>query len=208
MKNFILIGKNADNHLIIVNNKISRKHAKISKIEDGQFLIEDFSTNGTFVNDKRIKKTLLKKEDKLRFADYEINTNFILELLSNDFFLKNKNVNYESLKKHIEFTEKFFALKEVYKKYQNDKKKIVSGSAWKKTGFRALLALIPFVGNALGIMASGTNEKQQDALMALSDQFKIDYVCPNCKMFLGDLPWQGIKNQGKCRACKTKWELK
>ncbi len=207
MKNFILIGKNADNNLIISKKNISRKHAKISKIEDGQFLIEDFSTNGTYINEKRIKKFLLKKEDKLFLADYEIKTNFILELFSNDFFKKNKNVNYESLKKQIEFTEKFFLLKEVYEKYQNDKKKKLSGSAWKKTGFRAALALIPLVGNALGIMASGNNAKQREELMALNDQFKIDYVCPKCKMFLGDLPWQGIKNQKKCRACKTKWEL-
>ena len=37
-------------------------------------------------------------------------------------------------------------------------------------------------------------------------QYQIDYVCPQCKAFLGDLPFENIQNQGKCSKCKTVWQ--
>ena len=45
----------------------------------------------------------------------------------------------------------------------------------------------------------------QEKIFALTEEFKINYVCPKCKRFLGDLPWQNLANQKKCVACKATW---
>lgn len=53
------------------SNFVSRKHA-IFYVEDGDVFVFDASTNGTFLNDKRLPKltkTPIHSSDKLTFAD-------------------------------------------------------------------------------------------------------------------------------------------
>ena len=59
----VTIGRNADNDIQIDNLAVSAYHARIME-HRGHILIEDLtSTNGTFVNDKRIAKGALKDND-------------------------------------------------------------------------------------------------------------------------------------------------
>lgn len=57
--------------LLNASDYTSRHHAKL-KLENGAFWVTDESTNGTFVNDKRLLKgetVELRSDDVLRFAD-------------------------------------------------------------------------------------------------------------------------------------------
>ena len=55
-KNEIIVGRGKDCDLRIVAEGISRKHARIFK-EGSALMIEDLgSSNGTFINDEKIKK--------------------------------------------------------------------------------------------------------------------------------------------------------
>jgi pSer/pThr/pTyr-binding forkhead associated (FHA) protein len=58
---------------------ISRKHAEIIR-EGNQFRLIDRSTNGTFVNGKKITETLLKNGDVLEFADGGPKASFLTEM--------------------------------------------------------------------------------------------------------------------------------
>ncbi|HZO23506.1 MAG TPA: FHA domain-containing protein [Steroidobacteraceae bacterium] len=64
----LCVGRSAESGLKLVEGRPSRNHAVLS-IVDGSVFVEDLgSTNGTFVNDKRIdSKVRLKSNDKLRF---------------------------------------------------------------------------------------------------------------------------------------------
>ncbi len=63
-----LIGRNADNHLVLRDNRISRSHARIST-EDGEFLIEDLnSRHGLWVNGERIDRKPLRNSDRIEFG--------------------------------------------------------------------------------------------------------------------------------------------
>jgi hypothetical protein len=60
---FIVIGRVSDVDILLLDEKVSRKHAKISTF-DGKVTIEDLaSRNGTFVNGARIRSTELKEDD-------------------------------------------------------------------------------------------------------------------------------------------------
>ena len=62
----IIIGRDSDNDVQIDNVAVSREHAKIIR-GPNSYLIEDLnSTNGTFVNGKKINKKFLKKDDTAR----------------------------------------------------------------------------------------------------------------------------------------------
>lgn len=62
----------------------------------------------------------------------------------------------------------------------------------------------PTVGIYLGAKQSAKIPQQ---LQDIANQFKIDYVCPKCGTFLGEIPWESLKNRKQCpvSSCKAKW---
>src|SRR5262249_14041596 len=61
----IIVGRSSDLDMVLVEDMVSRKHAKITATGD-QIVIQDLgSTNGTFVNGEKIKKARLKEGDRI-----------------------------------------------------------------------------------------------------------------------------------------------
>ncbi len=61
----IVVGRSSDLDMVLVEDMVSRKHARITMQAD-QIWIEDLgSTNGTFVNGEKIKRTRLKEGDRV-----------------------------------------------------------------------------------------------------------------------------------------------
>ena len=68
----ISVGRKPDNDIAIDNPAISGHHCKISK-QGGTYFVEDLeSTNGTFVNEKRIKKAGLHHNDVVGIAKHSL----------------------------------------------------------------------------------------------------------------------------------------
>ncbi|MDE5897952.1 MAG: FHA domain-containing protein [Treponemataceae bacterium] len=64
----ITIGREYDNDVVIDNKLASRRHAIIQKIRDAYFIKDENSTNGTFLNGKKIpegKYVKLNSGDKI-----------------------------------------------------------------------------------------------------------------------------------------------
>src|SRR5271156_3659215 len=61
----ILVGRSSDLDMVLVEDMVSRKHARIA-MQGDQIWIEDLgSTNGTFVNGEKVKKARLKEGDRI-----------------------------------------------------------------------------------------------------------------------------------------------
>ncbi len=61
----IVVGRSSDLDMVLVEDMVSRKHARIAMGGDG-ITIEDLgSTNGTFVNGEKVKKARLKEGDRV-----------------------------------------------------------------------------------------------------------------------------------------------
>jgi Domain of unknown function (DUF4388)/FHA domain len=61
----IIVGRSSELDMVLVEDMVSRKHAKIATTAD-QIIIQDLgSTNGTFVNGEKIKRARLKEGDRV-----------------------------------------------------------------------------------------------------------------------------------------------
>ncbi len=212
MEQRINIGRNKRNNVFIDYGKVSGNHCVIKK-NGSEYIIEDLnSSNGVFLEGKRIKQAYVKADSVLKLSDFEVNVTLLLSLfdmpkipigMSYEQLLKREGdlrKKQEEEKKKESIKEEFLKLEEVYNQYIKDKKKIRRGDSIKKTGFRALLLLIPFVGNALGAFFSGATNKTQDKLIDREEIYKTEYICPICSKYMHE-SFINIKKSGKCPRC-------
>lgn len=68
----ITIGRSPDADIQIDNLAVSKRHAKLIKQKD-QYAVEDLnSTNGTFLNDEKITKAILKHNDVVNIGKHNL----------------------------------------------------------------------------------------------------------------------------------------
>ncbi|HET9754330.1 MAG TPA: DUF4388 domain-containing protein [Myxococcales bacterium] len=61
----VVIGRSSELDLVLIEDMVSRKHAKLT-LQPGQVTISDLgSTNGTFVNGEKVKRARLKEGDRI-----------------------------------------------------------------------------------------------------------------------------------------------
>lgn len=210
----IKIGKNGENHFVVDNPSVSRSHARLISDGSQKWTLEDLnSTNGTYVNDVQILKKNINPSDRIKFGN------------SNVYTLR------DILHASDDYCAEFEKLQGTYKTYIEEKVKIQSSNQLKTRLFQSLPFAIPgIIGVTVGFLGKGSPEifgisllitilapatgiylgaKQASKipvqLQAIADQFKIDYVCPKCGSFLGEIPWESLANKKQCPACKAKW---
>ena len=211
----IRIGKAEDNDLVVDDPHVSRHHACLTK-EQGYWTLEDLgSTNGTFVNGAQIVKKRVTPTDKIILG-----LGYVLDIR-------------EAQKSSNDYSEEFLALKKVYDDYIQAKVKIQSSNQFKTRLFQSLPFALPgVIGVIIGFLGKGSPmflgislfvaicaptigiymgakqaSKTPQQLQDLANKFKIDYVCPKCGTFLGEIPWESLRNRKQCpvSSCKAKW---
>jgi hypothetical protein len=212
----IKIGKAGDNDFVANDHSVSRYHAQLSTDSEGCLLLEDLdSTNGTYVNGVQIRKKRITPTDRIQLGN-----SYVLNIA-------------EVMKSRNDYSDEFAALKGVYASYIEQKVRIQSSNQFKTRLFQALPFALPgVIGVVVGFMGKGSpallgvslfvaicapatgiymgareSAKIPAQLQDLSNRFKIDYVCPKCGAFLGEIPWESLANKKQCpvSSCKAKW---
>lgn len=210
MSNVLLIGRKAHNHVVIDDKRISGQHCKISRLANGDYLLEDLdSSNGSFIDGRQVASILVNKQSQCRLAEFNLNLRLLLSIWELEPIAKGtpyaQILQAQSrLDEQKAIYTQFEKLEAIYQQYVEDKKKLRRKAAYKNSGIRAGLALIPIVGTSLAMLSSST-DKTAEKQIDLTEQFKLDYVCPKCNNFLGDIPFENLRKRGTCNYCKTAW---
>jgi hypothetical protein len=207
----IRIGRSDSNDLVMSQPQISGSHATITPLGANSLILEDLnSTNGTFVNDIRVHRAIINHDDRVKLANV---------LLDTDPFFADpeewlRKVRDE--KRELTIPEQFKLREEIWEAYQyyklNNKKK----DFWKNIGLTAagmgVGALFVPVTGGISLMAGslagrgvGGMLKNDEKNQIVENEFKINYTCPKCKVFLGYNPYEGLVQRKKCFTCKTQW---
>lgn len=65
----VTVGRGADNTVVLDGDSVSRRHARFERRADGWRVIDDGSTNGTYVNDEQVQDAPLRDGDRVRVGD-------------------------------------------------------------------------------------------------------------------------------------------
>jgi len=212
----ITIGRAEDNIFVIKDPEVSRYHAVLTRDDSGSLILQDLlTTNGTFVNDDQIVIKKVRLNDVITFG-----TGFTIEIA-------------ELLHGFNDYSDDFYLLKNVYETYIKEKIRIQSKNQFKTRLFQTLpfaligvfgilmttlrydnkaLFVISFIiavsAPTIGIYLGARQAAKIPAMLQnLANQFKIDYVCPKCGAFLGEIPWESLHNKKQCpvSSCKANW---
>ncbi|HEY5950564.1 MAG TPA: FHA domain-containing protein, partial [Kofleriaceae bacterium] len=70
VNNQYIVGRDSEAGFVVGRSSVSRQHARLFVDDDGNWWVEDLnSTNGTFVNEVRIRSQQLADSDQVRFGD-------------------------------------------------------------------------------------------------------------------------------------------
>jgi len=70
-KNKFSIGRNPDNDIVLSEASVSSMHAQIIKVDDDWKVLNLLSSNGTFVNGKKVAEKIIVPGDRIAFAEAE-----------------------------------------------------------------------------------------------------------------------------------------
>ena len=207
MNNTLKIGRSPNNDIVLNFQQVSSEHASITVIGVNTILIEDNnSSNGTFVNDIRVKRKIISKEDRVKIANILLDTS--------KHFLKRSLPKVNKVERQEEsISSDFENLKVIWDTYQRIKLNHKKAGFWKNLGLTVVgmgmgNVLLPvggmMIGSMLGRVAGGFL-KNDEKLQVVENEFKVNYVCPKCKVFLGYNPYEGLVQRQKCMMCKVKW---
>jgi diguanylate cyclase (GGDEF)-like protein len=68
-RNPLRVGRGADNHIVLEGDSVSRRHAHFERRANGWYVVDDGSTNGTYVNEEQIpREAMLANSDRIKIG--------------------------------------------------------------------------------------------------------------------------------------------
>lgn len=192
---------------------VSRSHAEFFKTESGYILL-DKSSNGTYVNGLRIKKSNVTSDDFVQLGGvekcYVLDVSKIIQ-----------DLDKEEEKRRTDYSQEFKMLEEIYNDYDRRKNKLIKNSKINGNLPRIVLSIVMILAIYLfpipsdlkyplimgvGIlgMAFSIVSKSEQAMKKKLEKLVIEYnriyVCPKCKSKLNiqSKSYNLLLEDGKC----------
>ncbi|HMS68956.1 MAG TPA: FHA domain-containing protein [Saprospiraceae bacterium] len=211
----IKIGRSPDNSIVINDASVSRNHIKLVLNEDDVVRLIDLnSTNGTFINGRRVLESIISEADEVKLGEYILSSE---EIRSSILKVKHENNDYK---------EEFLQVLEKISEYEVLKNKVLKNSqALVKKSIISLVivggvSFLPGISPTIKIVAISvftpivffffdeSPDKKQKDLDKLKSDFEDKLICPKCKMSLMNATSSYWITKKECTnaKCKAKWQ--
>ncbi len=141
-KTRLTVGRNAENDLVLADNKASGQHARIS-FEKNQYIIEDLmSTNGTFYRGERVLRHICHNGDELQIGEHLLRFSELDQQPPNTVSGKMRSSVAESLRQQSQEQTMFL---EITSSFQSQEKK-ASGNIALPIVILAVLSVLAGLG--------------------------------------------------------------
>ena len=205
----ITIGRATDNSLVLNKPSVSKHHAVVTFITDYVVLLEDKnSTFGTNVDGRRIQQTVIGPTSQVMLGQVEpLDYRQILALRASSSPPPAKPEPPTPKRDPLDFRAEFGQLEKVQELYQEARRAIQTKDPLKQTYVRAAFSIVPLFGAAIGQIVAAHFINIPQKLVALDEEFKRTYVCPNpaCKKPFGNALFADLAARKQCPACKVRW---
>lgn len=196
--------------------KVSRNHARIVFKDNKIFLTDLDSSNGTYVNGRRVASREITNSDTVLLGDKEGNAAYKINLnkINNDF----DKINQES---KTDFIKEFQSVKNTYINYNEEKNKIKSKYQFKSQLPRIIASvgvgilfiiisklldvpneyrmLISPIIMAVGFIPMGKKKDPSEGLVDIDIKYQDKYVCPKCKKpYNLNMHWKKLESGKTC----------
>lgn len=171
-KDSFIIGRIEDCDLSLPSNNVSRKHVEIYYNGTSLFLKDLKSTNGTYVNDKKVKEDVfLKNGDTIRIANFEFKI-YLKDVQKGDHKTKTFFVN--DSKKQDSFTEYY----DLTKREEEILYLIIQGKSTKKISDILFISIGTAKNHVLNIFKK-VNVHSKFELLTLYNNFNASQKTPS-----------------------------
>lgn len=220
----IIIGRDASCDYVIPKRsdevcKVSRKHARLLRTDTGLVLEDLGSSNGTFVNGKRIKRCAVGTSDRITLGSPSGERIELSQLIK------------ELPVSDAEYRQKVEELGEYYREYQDEvsrlQNKMQSDIMMKRMGPPTMLGVLislftAFADDKLPIIIIGglatvavfflanrwaisSAKAIKKRLIELNEDFDLRFSCPACGASWKGHTFKWYAQQGRCHACKRQF---
>lgn len=229
----IIVGKQGMQPFPITNQHVSRKHLKLTPLEDGNVLVEDLnSANGTFIDGVRILKKTVSPDTIVRMGS---SFTFRVSDALGPAGPQTQGPTPQNPELTPVKTASINHLQDVWKKYEEEldaldsKNKSIAlwtrvssvftigggviGGVLRSMNGLETLSNISLVASGLGLIIMIYSIVQQASFdykkekKRLDESFESKYVCPDCHKFLGYRKFSLLIQQvTQCPYCRIKFK--
>lgn len=209
----ITIGRAKDNTIVYDDPTVGRYHLK-GKYNVNQLELEDISSSGTYINERRIKRASLRSGDQLRLGNYQVDVSQLFQKIKK-IVIANKT----------DFTREFGDLIPHFIQYEKKKNRISEGDGKKGQIIRIsitvlvllILMLLPkesldqtlryglMVGagvlGSIFTLFSTSNARKKELLEMHQLEYEAKLVCPKCSASLIGRTLAYHRGKKACSSC-------
>ncbi len=217
-----IIGREGNQKTLICDNSVSRRHLEVTPLGQGRYHIKNIGKNGTKVNGLNIYETTVEATTPLLLGSYKTTLQQLLKLPKplepvDISHLENVYKRYTTGKTRLrqDQTKPIFyrvlatSILPLIAMLTYMFKYLFKDFEYINTILIISIAVLVPLGIGLLIYSISLQKRMQkvpEKENALLEEFKTEYICPECKKFLGDVPVETLRKQGKCPYCQAKWK--
>lgn len=214
----IIVGRQGSQRMQITDITVSRKHCKLTPIGDGKYTLENLSQSGTYVEGNNILKTTVTANTIIRLgSSFSVKVEDLIPQIPIYSIAPLKDVwnNYHDTLMKIQKEQRTIGLLRSASPIftlGSGSISMFSRSLGLDESVMYITMAMTFIGLLLMVYSFYKSYKEDSMTLRekATEDFQNKYICPNpkCQHFMGNQPYNILRQNKNCPYCKSQFTEK